>query len=131
MFGPDGGYYVGELTGVSPGPSLEMSRVWRIEAGTTGALCDGASAACELLATGFTSIIDLAVGPDGDLHVVELDENGWLTSVGVGTPAGGTVNRCDVVTGDCQVAEIGGEAVGHVDAGAGAAAQGEPERVAR
>lgn len=107
--GPDGAIYVGELTGVSPGPSLEMSRVWRIEPGTTGALCDGTSAACEVVAAGFTSIIDLGFGPDGGLHVVELDENSWLTSIGVGTPAGGTVNRCDVSTGTCQVAEIGGE----------------------
>lgn len=117
--GPDGDIYVGELTGVSPGPSLEMSRVWRIEPGTTGAVCDGSSPDCELALTGFTSIIDLGFGPEGGLHVVELDENSWLTSIGVGTPAGGTVNRCDVGAGTCQVAEIGGETLSELPFPAG------------
>lgn len=93
----DGAIYVGELTGVG---ALGVSRVWRIEPGTTEAVCP--SADCEVVFSGFTSIIDMAFGPDGDLFVVENDENGWLTSLGIGTPAGGTVNRCDLVTGTCS-----------------------------
>lgn len=100
----DGSIYVGELTGVG---ALGVSRVWRIEPGTTGAVCP--SEECEMVFNGFTSIIDLTVGPDGDLYVVEYDEAGWLTSLGVGTPMGGTVNRCDVDGGTCEVATIGGE----------------------
>ena len=105
--GGDGSIYVGELTGIG---ALGVSRVWRIEPGTTGAVCP--SDDCELAVDDrFTSIINMAFGPDGGLYVVEYDENGWLTGVGVGTPAGGTVNRCDVEAGTCQVAEIGGESL--------------------
>jgi hypothetical protein len=103
--GEDGSIYVGELTGVG---ALGVSRVWRIEPGTTGAVCP--SEDCEMIFNGFTSIIDMTVGPDGYLYVVEYDEAGWLTSLGVGTPEGGTVNKCDVGTGGtCEVATIGGE----------------------
>ncbi|MFW6193529.1 MAG: ScyD/ScyE family protein [Gemmatimonadota bacterium] len=102
--GPDGGIYVGELTGVG---ALGVSRVWRIAPGATDVVCP--SADCTVAFSDFTSIIDLAFGPDGDLHVVEYDEAGWLTSVGVGTPEGGTVNRCDVEAGSCEIATIGDE----------------------
>jgi hypothetical protein len=98
----DGTIYVGELTGVG---ALGVSRVWRIEPGTTDAVCP--SDACEVAFTGFTSIIDLAFGPDGGLHVVEWDEAGWLSAFGVGTPQGGTVNRCDVEAETCVAAETG------------------------
>lgn len=104
--GEDGYMYVGELTGVG---ALGVSRVWRIEPGTTGAVCP--SEDCEMAFNGFTSIIDMGFGPDGYLYVVEYDEAGWLTSLGVGTPEGGTVNRCDVEAGTCEVAEIGGESL--------------------
>ena len=105
--GENGDIYVGELTGVG---ALGVSRVWRIEPGTTGAVCPGED--CELAVDDrFTSIINMAFGPDGYLYVVEYDEAGWLTSLGVGTPEGGTVNRCDVEAGTCEVAEIGGESL--------------------
>lgn len=100
----DGGVYVGELTGVG---ALGVSRVWRIEPGTKDAVCP--SDDCEVVLDGLTSIIDMAIGPDGSLYVVEYDEAGWLTAFGAGTPVGGTVNRCDVGAGTCQIAEIGGE----------------------
>lgn len=110
--GPDGAIYVGELTGLAQGAPFgaprERSRVWRIEPGTANAVCP--SAQCDRAFTGFTSIIDLAVGPDGDLYVVEYDENTWLSVVTPPIPtAGGTVNRCDLDAGTCEVAEIGGE----------------------
>lgn len=69
--GPDGAYYIGELKGF-PAPT-GASRVWRIEPGTRHAQC-GVSPACSIVATGFTSIIDLAFDADGKLLVVELDE---------------------------------------------------------
>jgi len=102
--GEDGYIYVGELTGVG---ALGVSRVWRIKPGTTGAVCP--SADCQMVFNGFTSIINMAFGPDGSLYVVEYDEAGWLTSLGVGTPEGGTVNKCDVGNGTCEVATLGGE----------------------
>src|SRR5207248_1739938 len=64
VIGPDGAYYVGELTGF-PAP-LGVSRVWRVVPGTRHAHC-GASPACSVVVSGLTSIIDLTFGPDGKL----------------------------------------------------------------
>lgn len=94
---PDGAYYVGELKGF-PAPTGE-SRVWRIKPGAHHAQC-GASADCEVFADGFTSIIDLAIGPDGTLYVVEFDEASWLAAE-FGQGIGGSVNACDTSTGTC------------------------------
>jgi hypothetical protein len=101
--GPDGAYYVGELKGF-PGP-VGMSKVWRIEPGTLHAEC-GSSPACSVVYTGFTSIIDLAFGPDGTLYVVEFDEGSFLAAelqFGFGLPVaqGGTINACS--GGSCSV----------------------------
>jgi glucose/arabinose dehydrogenase len=104
--GPDGAYYAGELTGFPGTPGL--SRVWRIKRGSRHVVCP--SSACTPVADGFTSIIDLAFGPDGKLYVVEFDEAGWLAVEQNGfakTPAGGTVNRCNVRTGSCSVVASG------------------------
>lgn len=104
--GRDGAYYVGELTGFPGTPGL--SRVWRIAPGSRRAVCP--SAACTVVAGGFTSIMDLAFGPDGTLYVVEFDEAGWVGIEGNGfakTPAGGTVNACNVTTGACSVKASG------------------------
>ncbi len=99
--GPDGYYYVGELKGI-PAPVNE-SRIWRIAPGASWAQCPDAD--CELVFDGgFTSIIDLAFGPDGLLYVVELDENSWFaTTLPPQALAGGTINACDVDTLDCSV----------------------------
>jgi hypothetical protein len=64
--GPDGAYYVGELTGF-PFPSGE-ARIYRIEAGS----------APTIFASGFTMISDLAFGADGSLYALEYDSNGLL-----------------------------------------------------
>jgi hypothetical protein len=95
--GPDGAYYVGELKGF-PAPTGE-SRIWRVEAGTRHAVCP--SVACTVVATGFTSIVDLQFGPDGTLYVVEFDEGSWAAVEIFGTPLGGTVNACDITTWAC------------------------------
>jgi hypothetical protein len=104
--GPDGAYYVGELTGFpgTPGNSL----VWRIEPGTRQTVCPSAS--CAAVIAGLTSVVNLAFGPDGTLYVVELDEAGWLATQGAGgtTPAaGGAVKACDVGAGTCSVVASG------------------------
>ena len=104
--GPDGAYYVGELKGF-PGP-LGMSRIWRIQPGTRHAQC-GSSPACSVVASGFTSIVDLAFGPDGTLYVVEFDEASFMAVeleffFGIpGLTQGGTVNACDLSSGTCSV----------------------------
>lgn len=95
--GPDGAYYVGELKGF-PAPTGE-SRVWRVEPGTRHAVC-GSSPACQVVADGFTSIVDLTFGPDGTLYVVELDEGSWL-AMEEGVGVGGSVNACDPQTWTC------------------------------
>ncbi|HSM35028.1 MAG TPA: ScyD/ScyE family protein [Longimicrobiales bacterium] len=98
----DGAIYVGELTGAPSVP--EWSRVWRVEPGARGVVCP--SADCTEVLSGLTSVIDLEFGPDGHLYVVEFDENGWLAAI-LGNPGGGTINRCDVVAGTCEVVEGG------------------------
>jgi sugar lactone lactonase YvrE len=77
--GPDGAWYVSELKGF---PFVKgTSRIWRIEPGATNAVCDPANpnvGACRSYATGFTSVIDLAFGPDGTMYVLELVKEGLL-----------------------------------------------------
>lgn len=63
--GPDGALYVGELTGF-PFP-VGKARVWRVVPGQTPTV----------VASGFTSIFDLAFDPrTGSLYVLELASNG-------------------------------------------------------
>ncbi|GAA2610203.1 ScyD/ScyE family protein [Paractinoplanes durhamensis] len=65
--GPDGAYYVGELTGF---PFVNgKARVWRVRPGHQPMV----------YATGFTNIIDLAFGPDHQLYVLEIAKNGLLS----------------------------------------------------
>jgi len=96
--GPDGAYYVGELTGF-PFPT-GISRVWRIEPGTRHAAC-GTSSACSIVVTGRTAIIDLQFGPDGRLYVAQLDDAG-VGAFEDGTGVGGSVHACNVTTGACE-----------------------------
>jgi hypothetical protein len=57
--GPDGAYYVGELTGVPF--TVGAARVYRVVPGQ----------APTIFRSGFTAIIDLAFGPDGSLYVLQ------------------------------------------------------------
>ncbi|MBW3612368.1 MAG: ScyD/ScyE family protein [Chloroflexi bacterium] len=100
--GPDGAYYVGELTGATPdlADAPGLSRVWRIAPGARNVTCP--SAACQVVLSGLTSVIDVEFGPDGALYVVEWDAAGWLSAL-FGVGAGGTVQRCDVGAGSCAV----------------------------
>ena len=77
--GPDGAWYVSELKGF-PFPQ-GASRIWRIEPGSENAVCDPDSpdtGPCRTVATGFTSVIDLAFGRDGTMYVLEIVKDGLL-----------------------------------------------------
>ena len=66
---PDGSYYVGQLTGF-PFP-VGAANIYRVPAG---------GGAPQVVATGFTHIVDLAFGPDGSLYVLEIAKNGLLAA---------------------------------------------------
>jgi hypothetical protein len=77
--GADGYYYVGELRGFPATPG--KSQIWRIAPGSVNAVCDPlapSTGPCQRYADGFTSIVDLAAGPDGSIYVVELVKRSWL-----------------------------------------------------
>lgn len=107
--GPDGNYYAGELTGFPAAP--RTSRIWRIAAGSRHVLCP--SSACQMVATGLTSIMDMEFAPNGTLYVVELDVDTWLgvevkSGGGPLVPSkGGRVKACQVNTGLCTVVASG------------------------
>ena len=67
--GPDGNYYVGQLTGF-PFP-VGGANVYRVPAN---------GGAPTVYASGFTHIIDLAFGRDGSLYVLEIAKNGLLAA---------------------------------------------------
>jgi hypothetical protein len=85
--GPDGAWYVSELKGF---PFIKgTSRIWRIEPGTKNATCDPShpnTGPCTTFATGFTSVIDLAFGPDGTMYVLEIAKEGLLRVEVFGEP---------------------------------------------
>ncbi len=72
VVGPDGAYYVSELTGF-PFP-VGGAVVWRVEPGKDP----------QVYAEGFTNILDLAFDDDGNLYVLEMAANGLLS----GDPTG-------------------------------------------
>lgn len=69
---PDGGIYVGQLTGFPFVPG--SASVFRV----------GAYGEVDPVVSGFTNIIDLAMGPDGTLYILEIATNGLLS----GDPTG-------------------------------------------
>lgn len=70
--GPDGNYYVAELTGFPF--TAAAARIYRVTPG----------GAVEVAYDGFTMISDLAFGADGSLFVLEVDSNGLPTPGGTG-----------------------------------------------
>lgn len=97
--GPDGYIYVGELTGAvseEDGLPIGLSRVWKIPADANNVVCSVDSGDCQLLIDGLTSVIDLAIGPDGLLYVVEFDEMSWIASFVPGLAAGGTITAYEL-----------------------------------
>jgi glucose/arabinose dehydrogenase len=67
VVGPDGAYYVSELTGF-PFP-VGAARIYRVVPGSPP----------QVFASGFTNVTDLAFGPHGSLYVVEIAKNGLLS----------------------------------------------------
>jgi sugar lactone lactonase YvrE len=67
--GPDGLFYVGQLTGF-PFP-VGGANVYRVPP---------QGGAPEVHAGGFTAIVDVAFGPDGSLYVLEIAKNGLLAA---------------------------------------------------
>lgn len=64
--GPDGAYYVGELTGF-PFP-VGGANVWRVVPGEEP----------QVYASGFTNVVDVAFDEDGNLYVLEIATNSLL-----------------------------------------------------
>lgn len=96
--GPDGAYYVGELTGMPA--AVGWSRLWRIAPDARNVVCP--SDDCKEVLSGLTSVADLEFGPDGRLYVVEMDRNGWLAAV-TQSKGGGRIKGCDLETSECTV----------------------------
>ena len=76
--GPDGAYYVSVLTGF---PFTKgAARVWRIAPDSVDAVCDplkvDPTGSCVSVASGFSSVIDVAFGSDGTMYVLELARDG-------------------------------------------------------
>lgn len=70
--GPDGAYYVGELTGF-PFP-IGKARIWRVVPGEEPTV----------FATGFTNIIAIDFDANGNLYVLEIAKNGLLAAESAG-----------------------------------------------
>lgn len=103
--GPDGAYYVGELKGF-PAPT-GASRVWRIEPNARNVRC-GESPLCSVALDGFTSVIDLAFGPDGRLYVAQIDDASWAAvELPVPGALGGSVHACNLTTKACTTVVSG------------------------
>ena len=100
VIGPDGYYYVGELKGF-PAPTGE-SNIWKIAPDAVGATCGSGSDCVKLFDGGFTSIMDLAFGPNGLLYVAEMDVRSWF-ALEAGAGEGGRIQVCDPQTLRCEV----------------------------
>ncbi|QYA26425.1 ScyD/ScyE family protein [Gramella sp. MT6] len=110
----DGYVYVGELTGeIDGGLPIGLSRVWKFPADANNLVCSEieGSNECNVLIEGLTSVIDVEIGPDGLLYVVEFDSNSWISSVAETVPAGGgSISAYDPDTGE-MVMEIASDLV--------------------
>jgi hypothetical protein len=95
--GPDGYWYVGQLAGFPFQPGA--SRIWRINPKARGVTCTEAATTgpCTVWATGFTSIVAIDFGPDGDLYVVEMVKSGVLNFF-IGADDVGALIRVDWAT---------------------------------
>lgn len=105
VVGSDGYYYVGELKGF-PSP-VNGSNIWKVAPDASGAMCGESPDCVKAFAGGFTSIIDMVLGPDEKLYVAELESNGWL-ALETGAPlAGGSIKVCDTNTMTCETIATG------------------------
>ncbi len=94
--GPDGYWYVGELTGFPFTPGA--ARIWRVAPWARNATCDAdTSDGCALYLDGFTSITGMDFGPDGSLYVVEIVKDGVFNLFSGGDPTGALIRVKDGV----------------------------------
>lgn len=105
--GPDGFYYVSQLTGF-PFP-VGAAKIFRV---------DPRTGSYSVYASGFTNVMDLDFGRDGTLYVLEIDSDSLFAPVGPSTDGGlwtvsrrGSVRKVDLPAG--TLTEPGGIAVGH------------------
>jgi hypothetical protein len=84
--GPDGAFYVSELTGF-PFPA-GAARIYRVVPGSLPTI----------YAQGFTNVIDLEFDPQGNLYVLEIDQNGLSTPMVTGRLARINASNQTVVT---------------------------------
>lgn len=84
--GPDGAYYIGQLTGFPFPPGA--ANVYRF---------DPATSAVTEAYTGFTNIIDLTFDSAGMLYVLQVSSNGLASAMG---PGSGLLLKIDPTTGD-------------------------------
>ena len=102
--GPDGYWYVGELTGFPFTPGA--SRIWRIAPWARNATCDAdTSDGCALYLDGFTSITGMDFGPDGSLYVVEIVKDGVFNLFSGGDPTGALIRVKDGVRTELAAGE--------------------------
>jgi DNA-binding beta-propeller fold protein YncE len=103
--GPDGYWYVGELTGFPFAPGA--SRIWRIAPWARNATCDSdTSDGCALYLDGFTSITGLDFGPDGSLYVVEIVKDGVFNLFSGGDPTGALIRVKDGVRSELAAGQL-------------------------
>ena len=101
----DGSIYVGELKGF-PAPTDE-SNIWRVSPSADHAQCGQSPDCVKVFDGGFTSIIDIAFGPDGLLYIAEMDEATWAAVEIFQAPTGGTIRACDVDSLTCDTVATG------------------------
>lgn len=100
--GPQGDIFIGELTGaLSPQDGLfpiGLSRVWKVNGNAEHVVCSELhpSPDASVIIDGLTSVIDVEIGPDGNLYVVELDESSWFSAFIPGVASGGTITKYDL-----------------------------------
>ncbi|GAB2777266.1 ScyD/ScyE family protein [Salinimicrobium soli] len=95
--GPDGYLYVGELTGaVAGGFPIGLSRIWKLPADGSHLVCQEDTGDCEVFKKGLTSIIDMEIGPDGRLYVVQFDQSSWFSVFVPDLAQGGTITAYDL-----------------------------------
>lgn len=95
----DGSVFVGELTGAladTDGLPIGRSRIWKIQPGANHVVCSEDSEDCEALISGLTSIIDIEIGPDNLLYVVEFDQTSWLSLYIPNLTVGGSIKAYDL-----------------------------------
>ena len=87
VIGPDGAYYVGQLTGVPF--AAGAANVYRVVPGQ----------APTIYRAGFKTITDIAFGPDGSLYVLEVASGPFLSMPGRLLRVDANNNRVPVITG--------------------------------